>query len=75
MADLSECFAEETVTSVRAVIPPLPDDGIPTTMEVVRAVQVIHEAYMKNCAAAHAIELEATRHRLYLKPRPSSLDL
>ncbi len=81
MPDLAECFAEEAATDkqqVRVGAPPMPDDGLPTTMEIVRAVQVIHEAYMKNCAAAHAAELEATRQRLYLKPveklRPS-LDL
>ena len=75
MADLSECFAEETVTPVKGVVSPLPDDGIPTTMEIVRAVKVIHDAYMKNCFAAHTAELEETRRRLYLKPHPSSLDL
>lgn len=78
MADLSECFADETVTPVRASIPPLPDDGVPTTMEIVRAVKVIHDAYMKNCARDHAQELEATRRRLYRQPQRKtglSLDL
>lgn len=78
MSALAECFVEETTMAkgqVKVGAPPLPDDGIPTTMEMVRAVQVIHDAYMKNCAAAHAAELEATRQRLYFKPvqkqRPS----
>lgn len=68
MSDLAECFVEEAAVAVKAKVPLLPEDGIPTTMEIVVAAKVIHDAYIKNCAAAHAEEQRKTIERVHRQP-------